>query len=149
MLASLDRVMRLLRRRPAGKQHVGRGVYRILSVVHEHDKISTRELAELLDMRSSSLNEKLARLEHEGMLLRERDPSDQRIYLVKLELKGQEHLEDIKEERVKLERAINTILTEKDTKTMIQISQKLADGLEKLIHEAMEDNALTDHGSDK
>ena len=134
MLASLDRVMRLLRRRPAGKQHVGRGVYRILSIVQENEGISTRELSELLDLRTSSLNEKLARLEQEEMLLRVRDTRDQRSFVVKLQSKGEEHLEAIRMERKQLNKAIGSILAEEESRELTQLLLKLADGIEQLRH---------------
>ena len=49
MLASLDRVMRLLRRGHSTNSHGGRSVYRMLAIIQRQEGISTRELAELLD----------------------------------------------------------------------------------------------------
>ena len=145
MLANMDRIMRLLRRRPAGKQHLGRGAYRLLSIVAEvpdivnhlkgvaeKEGISTRDLAATLGVRPSSLNERLLRLEENAILLRERDPQDQRVFLVRLLPGGDALLEEVKAERNRMLAAIGTILTEEELDTMIHVTEKLADGLEAL-----------------
>ena len=135
MLAKLDLVMRLLRRRPAGKQRWGRGVYRFLTRIREHEEISTRELADSLGMRPSSLNEKLASLEKEEILVRERDPKDQRVFLVKLQPKGVALYEEIRTERQKMNDGISTILSEEEVEAMTSLAEKLAAGLEQLAEE--------------
>ncbi len=135
MLAKLDLVMRLLRRRPAGKQRLGRGVYRLLTRIREHEEISTRELADSLGMRPSSLNEKLASLEKEEILVRERDPKDQRVFLVKLQPKGVALYEEIRTERQKMNDGISTILSEEEVEAMTSLAEKLAAGLEQLAEE--------------
>lgn len=130
LLAQMDRVMRILRRRPAGKQHLGRGVFRILKTVKENEAISTRELADHMDLRPSSLNERLSRLEKEGFLTRERDPKDQRVYLVTLNTKGEELLKEILEVRAERNASIAEVLTEEEMNRMNQLTDKLATGLE-------------------
>ena len=107
-------------------------MYRILSIVQENGEISTRDLSELLDLRSSSLNEKLARLEQEEMLLRVRDTRDQRSFVVKLQPKGEEHLKAIRTERKQLNKSIGTILAEEESRELTQLLRKLADGIEQL-----------------
>lgn len=129
MLAKLDQVMRQLRRRPAGKQHLGRGVYRIISQVKQKDEISTRELADALGMRPSSLNEKLSRLEQEKIILRERNPMDQRMFLVKLLPAGEDLLEEMRLERKKMNKSISTILTDEEMEMLTALADKLAGGL--------------------
>lgn len=136
MLAKLDLVMRLLRRRPVGKQRLGRGVYRLLTRIQEHEAISTRELADSLGMRSSSMNEKLASLEKEEILVRERDQKDQRVFIVKLQPKGVVLYDEIRAERQKMNDAIGTILSEEEVETLTSLAEKLADGLEKQALEA-------------
>jgi len=132
MLASLDRVMRLLRRRPARRTNLGRGVYRLLSMIRDREGISTRELATLLEIRPSSLNEKLIRLETEQIISRERDPRDQRVFLVRLLPRGEAHLERIHAERKQFYKSVSQILTEDEVRDMIGLANKLADGIEAL-----------------
>jgi len=65
-----------------------RGQGRILSLLKMQDGISTKELAYLLGIRVSSLNELLAKLERNGYVTREQSESDGRVSLVKLTEKG-------------------------------------------------------------
>lgn len=133
MLLALDQVMRALRRRPSEKQVLGRGVYRILSLMKDQPGRSTRELAEILDMRASSLNEKLLLLEKEQFIMRKRDPSDQRIFVVELQQKGLDHLEEIKAEREQTTAFIANILTEEELERLTTLALKLATGLQKRV----------------
>lgn len=129
MLNSIDRVMRLLRRRPQDKQHLGRGVYRLLRRINENEGITTRELAESLGMRTSSLNERLSRLEQENIISRERDSKDQRIFIVKLNEGGVALLNELNEERRQMNSFIGKILTDEEIETMTKLAIKLGDGL--------------------
>ena len=133
MLASLDRVMRLLRRGHSTNSHGGRSVHRMLAIIQRHEGISTRELAELLDMRPSSLNEKLVDLEHDELILRTRNGHDQRIFMIQLQAKGIEQLEAIKQERVAFNTKVAGILSETEAMELSKLATKLSDGLEELM----------------
>lgn len=84
----------LLRKRYARRRHGGptgdatRGQGRILAFLKLKDGVRTRDLAYLLDLRVSSLNELLAKLERNGYITREPDPEDKRVMLVRLTEKG-------------------------------------------------------------
>lgn len=132
MLASLDRVMRLLRRRPAKDTNLGRGVYRLLSMIQKQEGISTRELASQLEIRPSSLNERLVRLEADQIISRERDDHDQRVFLVRLLPAGEEHLQRIHAERKQFNESVSHILTKDEMCHLIELANKLADGIEAL-----------------
>ena len=133
MLASLDRVMRLLRRGHSNNSHGGRSVYRMLAIIQRHEGISTRELAERLDMRPSSLNEKLVDLEHDELILRTRNGHDQRIFMIQLQAKGLEQLEAIKQERVAFNTKVAGILSETEAMELSKLATKLSDGLEEMM----------------
>ena len=133
MLASLDRVMRLLRRGHSNNSHGGRSVYRMLAIIQRHEGISTRELAERLDMRPSSLNEKLVDLEHDELILRTRNEHDQRIFMIQLQAKGLEQLEAIKQERVAFNTKVAGILSETEAMELSKLATKLSDGLEEMM----------------
>ncbi len=55
---------------------------RVLSIIQEHGSISQRELLGILDVRSASLSEVLAKLERNGMIVRERNPEDKRGFII-------------------------------------------------------------------
>ena len=63
---------------------VTRGQGRILAFLKLRDGIRTRDLAYLLDIRISSLNELLAKLEKNGYITREPSQEDRRVMLVHL-----------------------------------------------------------------
>jgi DNA-binding MarR family transcriptional regulator len=130
MLASLDRVMRLLRRRPSRRTNLGRGVYRLLTMIRNQKDISTRELASLLEIRPSSLNEKLLLLENEQLISRMRSSNDQRVFLVQLLPAGEAHLERIHAERKEFYETVGQILTEDEAEHLIELTNKLAEGIE-------------------
>ena len=65
-----------------------RGQGRILAALKLRDGISTKDLAYLLGVRVSSLNELILKLEKSGYVTREPSEQDKRIMLVKLTEKG-------------------------------------------------------------
>jgi DNA-binding MarR family transcriptional regulator len=67
-----------------------RGQGRILAALKASDGVSTRALALVLDICTSSLNESLAKLERNGYITREPSDDDKRVMLVKLTDKGRE-----------------------------------------------------------
>jgi DNA-binding MarR family transcriptional regulator len=67
-----------------------RGQGRILAVLKMKDGISTKNLAYMLGMQVSSLNELLSKLEKSGHVQRDPSEQDKRVMLVKLTEKGQE-----------------------------------------------------------
>lgn len=136
MLAALDRVMRTLKRRPAGKQRLGRGGYRLLKLISEQPNSPTRVLAERLGMRTSSLNERLVRMEAEGVIRRERDAKDQRVFLVNISPAGEAVLETLRLEREAMSQVIEEILTEEEIDKMTELADKLSRGLKEVADKA-------------
>ncbi|MDR2606454.1 MAG: MarR family transcriptional regulator [Oscillospiraceae bacterium] len=65
-----------------------RGQGRILALLKMHDGISTKDLAYLLGIRVSSLNELLAKLERGGYVARKQSETDGRVSLVTLTERG-------------------------------------------------------------
>lgn len=101
-----------------------------------HSEIATRELAETLNLRPSSLNERLVKLESEEIIERYKNPLDQRIYLVKLTSKGTEFLNELKDEREKLNEKIGDILEENEIEKLTLLANKLGNGLSQLSMES-------------
>ena len=65
-----------------------RGRGRVLALLRLRDGISTREMAEVLGIRVSSLNETLARMEADGVIVRRQSEEDRRVMLVDLTDEG-------------------------------------------------------------
>ncbi|WP_219211831.1 MarR family winged helix-turn-helix transcriptional regulator [Paenibacillus sp. S150] len=70
-----------------------RGQGRILAFLRMKDGISTKDLSYMLDIRVSSLNELLAKLEKAGYITRKPSETDKRIILIYLTPKGREEEE--------------------------------------------------------
>ncbi|WP_028314149.1 MarR family winged helix-turn-helix transcriptional regulator [Desulfatibacillum aliphaticivorans] len=66
-------------RRSGFRRH---GQNRALSVIMEKGPINQRELLEILDVRSSSLSEMLAKLERKELIVRQRNEEDKRSFIV-------------------------------------------------------------------
>lgn len=73
----------------AGIQNFNWGQGKILALLKAKDGLSTKEMSYLLGIRTSSLNESLAKLEKNGYITREPSLKDKRIILNKLTAKGQ------------------------------------------------------------
>lgn len=63
---------------------VSRGQGRVLSLLKLRDGIATKEMAEILGIRVSSLNETLARMERDGIIERRPSEQDKRVMLMYL-----------------------------------------------------------------
>ena len=91
----LGRLMRLLHkhhlRAYAERGHMAdptRGQGRLIAILKMQDGISTKDLSYLLDIRISSLNELLSKMEKAGYIKREPSETDKRVMLVNLTEKG-------------------------------------------------------------
>ncbi len=143
MLANMDKVMRQLRRRPSGSHHGGRGSYRLLKTIYEKPGISTKELAEIMDIRRASLNEKLIRFENQGIIKRERDENDQRVQIIYLQESGLSYLDKVKDIRRQKNESISSVLTPDEIHELARLSGKLASGLE-VLHRRIEEEEKDD-----
>lgn len=68
--------------------NVSRGQGRILAILQRKDGFSTKDLSKILDIRVTSLNETLNKLEKNGYIKKVKSETDKRIYVIKLTDKG-------------------------------------------------------------
>ena len=93
-LLNVQRIMGMVRhqkmaeRGPTADPTRGRG--RIIALLKLCDGIPTREVAQILGIRVSSLNEVLAKMERDGLVERVQSEKDKRVMLVNLTDKGRE-----------------------------------------------------------
>src|SRR5215211_6433656 len=66
--------------------------FQILGLLHDHGALAQRELIQAMDVDPSILVTLLNPLEADGLVTRERDPSDRRRHLVTLTRAGERHL---------------------------------------------------------
>lgn len=129
LMFQLDRLMRVLRRQRHNKMP-RRGSRRLLSVICRHDGITTKELSEKLDIRVSSLNERLSRLIELGYIQREKNPLDLRTYILSITDKGKGQLEILTKQQREFSKQLDTILTQSEQDELIKLINKLANGIE-------------------
>lgn len=129
LMFQLDRLMRVLRRQRHNKMP-RRGSRRLLSVICRNDGITTKELSEKLDIRVSSLNERLSRLIELGYIQREKNPLDLRTYILSITDKGKGQLEILTKQQREFSKQLETILTESEQDEFIKLINKLANGIE-------------------
>lgn len=123
---AIHRLARSLRRKTPTTPRASHGYIRLLSLINEHDGSSSSELADLMDIRPSSLTEMLGYLESDGMIRRQRGENDLRVVRVYIESIGREHLE-------KIEKTIDDdyldILTSQEKISLMELCNKLSQGL--------------------
>ncbi len=132
----LRHLSRLFRRRPQGSQHLGRSAYQLLSLINREGNISTRELAEKMDIRISSLNEMLQRLEIDALVQRNRSETDRRIFVLSVSDAGKKLLDSADVQERELSGLLAEILSPAETETLSSLLGKLTEGLEQRLPEA-------------
>ena len=131
VMEALHRLMRTLRRGPhSDRSHSGhsRGYNRLLRILIHNEGASARELADLLEIRPASLAELLAKMEQDGFILRRKDEKVGRVQRISLSEMGKARLRSMKEKKTD-EPLINEILTAEEKDTLIDLCNKLTEGL--------------------
>jgi len=128
----LTRAMRRGPMRPGHGHEPPMGGGRLLSILKENNNVTSRELAELLDIRPSSLTEILTRLEKDELLTRTADPGDKRVSRVALTEKGEKlEAEMAAEHTARLEK-FAACFTDEEAASFCEMCERLSAHLENL-----------------
>lgn len=132
LVENLFRLTRTLCRRPhrGGRRSHGSG--KLLSLLSENENVTSRELAELLDVRPSSLSEMLTRLENEGLVTRSADDADKRVSRVSLTDGGKSLLSEVNAERESEAEKITACFTDEEAEQFSALCAKLSAHLDTL-----------------
>lgn len=126
MMFELDRLMRVIKRgRP-----IRRGSTRLLRLIQQQPMITSTQCAEALDIRVSSINERVLRLVEKGLVKREALKSDRRRNGLMITKLGEDALLSLQQERDRFNDKINEILTGDERSQLSILLRKLSDGLE-------------------
>ena len=90
---------------------VSAGTWFSLALLSKKDGISQGELSQKFEIDPSRVTRLAKRLEREGLILRKRDPEDQRIVRMFLTEKGRGLTEDLSEHRVRFDQRIGSMLS--------------------------------------
>lgn len=114
------------------KEGIHPGQMKLLSIISKNDGIIQRELAEILDMRPSSLTEMLSNLEKNSLITRKQDENDRRIMHVYIAEEGNSIIKDFKQAKDNLQDSIFNCLTLEEKEKMLEIVGKINSSLESL-----------------
>ncbi|MCR1950775.1 MarR family winged helix-turn-helix transcriptional regulator [Clostridium sp. DSM 100503] len=114
------------------KDGIHHGKMRLLALISENDGIIQRDLAEMIDMRPSSMTEMLSSLEKNSLIKREQDEKDRRIMHVYLTEAGKTSLEEVENINDNLSNSIFNCLTVEEKEKMLGIINKVNKNLESL-----------------
>jgi DNA-binding MarR family transcriptional regulator len=110
-----------------------RGQYRLLRLIVENDGVIQRDLAEMMDMRPSSMTEILSRLEGMGLIRREPDEKDQRAVRVCLTDEGRAMAEEAAGATEGLVGEMLQGMTEEEVASMLALTRKLGANLDAMV----------------
>lgn len=140
VIFAVMKLMRSMRRRPPKPgEGFHPGMNRPLEVLAENDNVSSRELAELLDIRPSSLTELLSRLESEGLVARTPDENDRRVSRVSLTDKGREQADKLKAEHEQRKARASACFSDDEAALFCDLCGRLGEHLQALAKEDGED----------
>ena len=103
--------------------------FQILGLLHDHGGLAQRELMGEMDVDPSILVTLLNPLEADGLVTRERDPSDRRRHLVTLTEAGERHLASASRAQKETEEALFASLDDDQREQLRVLLGALRDGL--------------------
>lgn len=109
---------------------LNRGQIRLLFLISKNDGIIQRDLADMMDIRPSSLTEMLSNLEAHSFILRKSDEKDRRVMHVYLTDTGRNAIDGFNQVNDKLSASIFNCLTTEETEKMLDMINKINENLE-------------------
>lgn len=103
----------------------------LLVALHKEEGLTQRELASRLDIKPSTLNVMIGRLEKNGMIRKKQDSMDQRRSLIYLTQEGKCAFEKVKEKARSMQKEVMEAFTEEEQKEFIRMMKKLCDCFDK------------------
>lgn len=126
-LHRLNRQMhRVSHRECHGRGGLYHGQANLLLLIGQNDGASQRDLAELLDVRPSSMTEMLARLEQDGLIEKKQDDKDQRVMHIYLTEKGRKEAETMNAGKDAFAESLFQALTDEEQEQMLALVGKLS-----------------------
>ena len=108
---------------------VSAGTWFSLALLSKKDGISQGELSQKFEIDPSRVTRLAKRLEREGLILRKRDPEDQRIVRMFLTEKGKCLIEDLSEHRVRFDRQVAAMLSPEELTELRRMLGVLAENM--------------------
>jgi DNA-binding MarR family transcriptional regulator len=112
------------------KHGLHRGQIHLLFLISRNDGVIQRDLADIMDIRPSSLTEMLIKLEKDALIVRKQDEKDQRVMHIHLTENGKVAVDGFAEANDKLSASIFDCLTEAESGKMLELVEKISASLE-------------------
>ncbi|MFT8878655.1 MAG: MarR family transcriptional regulator [Oenococcus sp.] len=106
-----------------------RGQARLMRLLDKYDGLSVGEIAEILDVRPSSVTGLVDKLSDNGLVDRIPDERDKRITLIKLTKKGHDFLQSKKDEADDLSEEVFAGLTDEEQATLLHLLKRVSKNL--------------------
>ncbi len=119
------RVDRMEKAATRGMAHSGFAQMRLLSLIEKEDGATSGTFAELLDIRPSSLSEKLNKLEERGLIERHKSETDTRSVNVFITEEGRNFLKERKDAFANRQERFENILSEEEKSEFLRLVRKL------------------------
>jgi len=113
----------------------GRASGRTLGTILEMDGAKATDIAKALNLRPSTMSEKLQKLEEDGNIIRKRDRNDLRVVRVFVTDKGKQLVENNRTVGKKNSPDYTDVLTDEEYNQFIKLSKKLTDELDRIYFE--------------
>lgn len=127
----LNRYMHRNRHRALNtKEGIHRGRMKLLYLISKNDGIIQRDLAEMLDMRPSSLTEMISNLEKSSLVRREKDENDGRVMHVFLTDEGKKIIDNFIKAKDNMPDTVFNSLTVEEKEKMLELVNKVNLNLE-------------------
>lgn len=101
------------------------GQMRLLLILCKKEGLVQRELAQMLEIKPSTLNVMVGRLVKNGILVKKQDPKDQRKSRIYISDKGRMQVENVKQRADKIGKKVEQRFTEEEKKELIRLLKKL------------------------
>ncbi len=107
-----------------------RGKAHLLAQISENIGAKQMELAEMMDMRPSSMTEMLVSLEQSGLIIRKQDENDQRVMRVYMTEEGTKALESFSSALSGMSQSLFGALTDEEQEQFLKLAEKIIDNFD-------------------
>ncbi len=107
--------------------HMYSGQYRCLRQLEDIDRITQKDLADLLEIRTTSLSETLSKLEKKGYVKRETSDKDHRVSYISITPEGRAQIQLVRRDGLKGRHDLIAPLTEEEKEQLYHILKKIKD----------------------
>jgi DNA-binding MarR family transcriptional regulator len=122
--------LKVMSRAHHSQGHAQQAQARVLVILKEKEPMSQSELMEMLDVRSASLSEILAKLERNGFITRERSDQDKRNFIISVTDQGRTIAEGHKREYMENAETIFAALSAAERQQLGALLEKIITALE-------------------